>query len=166
MTRKHVYHVGDKIRIVDPKFIDRVGYPVRWDSLVPDFRQHPKMIEAMQLLGMIPADQYTVSGRVALDFAQGCAKAQNRLNGFGGRTRSLYYWHGDFSQWAGTTATVSGKRTAKTGEYYAPSGGRFMTDCGYEYEYANGGLEDAKTHVLLRLDIGFEIEACNVEPAE
>lgn len=166
MTRKHVYRVGDKVRVVEPKFIDRVGYPVRWDSLVPDFRQHPKMIEAMQLLGMIPVDQYTVSGRVALDFAQGCAKAQNRLNGFGGRTRSLHYWHGDFSQWAGMTATINGKRTAKTGQYYAPSGGRFMTDYGYEYEYENGGLRDEKTHVLLRLDIGYEIEACDVEPAE
>lgn len=166
MTRPHVYRNGDVVKIVEPKFIDRVGYPVRWDSLVPDFRQHPKMLEAMKLLGMIPDDQHMVGGRAALAFAQGCAKAQNELNGFGGRLRSLHYWDGDFSQWAGMTAKVSGKRIAKTGEYYAPSGGRFMTDYGYEYEYANGGLEDQKTHILLRLDIGYEIEACHVELIE
>jgi len=160
MPRKHVYRVGDTIRIVQPLFVERVGYPKVWTSYFEKYKTHPKLIEAMELL-----DLPNPGGRAQREFAEGAARAANRLAGFGGRERAIHHFTYDGYDYRGEVCEVLAKRVVRTGTYYPPSGGKTWTDYGYEYDYENGGLDDAKSHVLLCTRFG-EIEACNVEPAE
>lgn len=160
MARKHVYRVGDRIRIVNPQFVERVGYPTVWTSYFETYKTHPKLIEAMALLGLD-----NPGGRAMREFAEGAARAANRLAGFGGRERTIHYFKYDGMDYAGEITAVLAKRVVRTGVYYPPSGGKIWTDYGYEYDYQDGGLDDAKSHVLLCTRYG-EIEATNVEPAE
>lgn len=51
------------------------------------------------------------------------------------------------------------KRIAKTGKRFAPSHYGYGEDA----EYEPGGLEDERTHVILELSNGFEIEQIHVE---
>lgn len=51
------------------------------------------------------------------------------------------------------------KRIAKTGKRFAPS----YYGYGEDAEYEPGGLEDERTHVILELSNGFEIEQIHVE---
>lgn len=157
MARKHVYRVGDIVRIVQPLFVERVGYPTVWTSYFEKYKTHPKLIEAMALL-----DLPNPGGRAQREFAEGAARAANRLAGFGGRERTIHHFTYDGYDYRGEVTAVLAKRVVRTGTYYPPSGGRFWTDCGYEYDYENGGLADAKSHVLLCTRFG-EIEAVNVE---
>ncbi len=157
MARKHVYRVGDMIRIVKPLFVERVGYPTVWTSYFEKYKTHPKLIEAMALL-----DLPNPGGRAQREFAEGAARAANRLAGFGGRERTIHHFAYERSDYCGEETAILAKRVVRTGTYYPPSGGRFWTDYGYEYYYENGGLDEAKSHVLLLTRLG-EIEAANVE---
>jgi len=160
MARKHVYRVGDMIRIIEPKFVERVGYPQVWTDLFTEYRQHPKLSEAMELLGIV-----NPRGRAQREFAEGAARAANRMAGFGGRERTIHHFTYVSYDYRGEECAVLAKRVVRTGVYYPPSGGQTWTDIGYEYDYENGGLDGAKSHVLLLTTYG-EIEARNVEPVE
>ena len=162
MARPHIYRIGDRVRVLVPKFIDRIGYPVHWASLVPNFRHHPNMLKALKLMGVVEENCCAVKARAAFAFAQGCAKAKNEYNGLGGRLRTIHYLEGDWSSYAVGEHEIIHKRVGRTGEYYPPSGGRRMTDYGWEYDYENGGLADVKSHIILKLNNGLEIEACHV----
>lgn len=167
MGKRHVYRVGDQIRIVTPKFVERVGYPKHWRDLLPEWVAHPKLSEAMALLGLAEPNKHGYvepPSRILKDFAAGCAMAANRRDGFGGKERALHYYEHQADYTAGQIFEILTKRVVRTGTYYPPSGGRYWTDCGYEYEYQPGGLDGAKSHVLLGTAYG-EIEACNVEAA-
>ena len=59
----------------------------------------------------------------------------------------------------GHTFYVIKKRIAKTGKRFAPS----YYGYGEDAEYEPGGLEDERTHVILELSNGFEIEQIHVE---
>lgn len=153
VKRKHVYKVGDKVRVVTPKFVERVGYALRAGDLVDEFEAHPKIGAALALLG-IPTGE-----RVRREFINGCCRAAVEARGFGGKERSIYHYDRVVG-YAGYVTQVYSKRTVRTGTYYPPSSGQDW-DGGYYHE--PGGLENAKSHVLLSTDAG-EIEACNVEP--
>lgn len=154
---KHVYRIGDRVRIVNPKFVLRVGYPQTAGDLFKGFRDHPKLHEAAVLLGIIP-ERGELPHRVANEFASGAALAANRYQGFGGKQRSIHYYAEPTAE--SYTSEIYRKRVVQTGTYYPPAGGGGGWD---DYWYEPGGLDDRKTHVLLLVD-GGEIEACNVEP--
>ena len=59
----------------------------------------------------------------------------------------------------GDSFYVTKKRIAKTGKRFAPS----YYGYGEDAEYEPGGLEDERTHVILELSNGFEIEQIHVE---
>jgi hypothetical protein len=176
VTKKHVYRQGDRVRIVNSRFIRRVGYPLTFADLRSEFENHPQLLEAMRLLGIIPGKGFsTAIGRASRDFVEGCAKAAVRARRFGGPERSIHYYPtvargeepelfdelidaDDYrADCSGQEATVLRKRVVMTGTYYPPSGGLLDDD------WESGGLSDMKAHVLLSTDLG-EIEACDVEP--
>ncbi len=153
--RKVVYREGDTVRIINSRFIKRVGYPIVWTDLIDEFQTHPKIHEAAALLGVV----------VTRDFVVGAAKAAVRARGFGGRERSIHYHRtvpdGEIytstdgrPDYTGRTALVYSKFTRMTGTYFAPGG--------YEDDYDPGGLDNQKTHVILRTNLG-DIEVCDVE---
>jgi hypothetical protein len=172
MPKKHVYKVGDRIRIVNSRFIKRVGYPLHCNDLVQEFLEHPKLGEAMELLGISARSAW-----IDKDFAYGCAKAAVRARGWGGKERQIHYYDtipkeesgliivGDANMlpdYTGQETEVLRKYTRMTGTYYPPSGG-YSYDGDYDYE--PGGLDNAKAHVILVTSFG-DIEVCNVQPVE
>lgn len=153
MTRE-VIKVGDKVRVLRDRFIERVGYPLIYGMLTDEVEADPRTAEALRVLGW-------TGKRMPNEFVIAVAKMRVQERGFGGRQRQIIYEPpGGFGRWPGTVLEVYGKRLAKTGVYYPPSGGVNSYD-GEEW-YEPGGLGDCKTHIILSTPAG-EIEACDVE---
>lgn len=153
--KKIVYHVGDFVRVVNPRFVVRVGYPLVWTALIEEVEKSPHFEETRKAFGI---SNHHFATR---DLVRGICMALVRTRNWGGKERRLHYadWEIPETHWKGLEQEILGKRIVKTGDYYPPSGG---TDYWGDYEHEPGGLANERTHVLLLLGCG-EIEACNVE---
>lgn len=171
--KKDVIRIGDTVRVLRPRWVKRVGYPLVWTDLVDEVRSDPRTTEALKVLGL--SDRELQSERTS-QFVRAVAMARVEQQRFGGNERSIHYQrvgsadesaldliasncvphHG----YVGRELNVISKRTVKTGKRFPAWSGRSGPD--YEYEYEPGGLDDCKTHVLLNTWAG-EIEVCDVE---
>lgn len=175
--KKPVIHIGDTVRIVRSRLIKRVGYPLVWYEVLEQVEKDPKVLEAYRVLtgrsSTIKEDGsvglFATVTRVPDFFAKAAAKVYVEQHGFGGKERSIHYWpqaaKGDLwsadkaPDLAGFVGKVTAKRLAKTGTRFPASGGQYGDG---EYWDEPGGLDECKTHILLKVD-GYEIEACDVE---
>lgn len=158
--KKHIYRIGDRVRVVNPRWIKRVGYSLVWTDLIDEVKADPRTVAAWQVI---------ISGPGAdpsREFVRAVAMQRVEQRGFGGNERRIHYEpipeaqvpgciHYGFARGPGQVLTVSAKRTAYTGVRFGPSG--------YDEDYNDGGLDDRKAHVLLTVESGI-IEACDVEP--
>lgn len=157
--------VGDRVEIIEDRFIERIGYPLVWTNLVPEFENHPNLLAAAKLLGIysglvsiplalayseLKGSQYKAMKR----FVQGAAQAAVIHRGFGGGERQIYYLP-QVNGLVGRIATVEFKKVSITGTYYPPSYDRDYDD------YEPGGLDNRKSHVILYTELGM-IEKCHV----
>lgn len=191
-----VIRVGDRVEVVENKFIIRVGYPVIWKDLYWEVAESKELNQASDILG-VDLDNFKIVKEIAH------LKA-SQMN-FGGNERRIIYYPSpaDVQQkidsesidgmciWLnsippreedyiasgpyimniglrsasksliGETFTVIKKRIAKTGM-------RFTDLHGYDayngdYWDEPGGLADQKTHIILELSNGFEIEQIHVK---
>lgn len=124
---------GDRVRIVTPRVVVRVGYPKTVDDYVEAARRKygDLLVEDMNKRCVDKALQ---------QIAYGFAKA----DGFGGRERSLHCE--DVPELAGQVFTVDGVRMVQTGTYYPPHA--WVSHCG-EHDYEPGGLENMKARRLI-----------------
>jgi len=154
------FRVGDTVRIVRPRFIKRVGYPLTFVDLREEFADHPQFTEAMRLLGFTDG-AHEVPFRVKREIVDGLARGAVRARGWGGKERRIHYEDQprDLTDYL---TTVLAKRVRMTGDYYPPSGGQDMTG---EDWYEPGGLTNQRSHVILTTGYG-DIEACDVELVE
>lgn len=170
--KKPVIHIGDTVRIVRSRLIKRVGYPLVWYEVLDLVEKDPKVQAAYDLLtgrsSTVKGALTAVGTRVPGFFAKSAAKVYVEQHGFGGKERSIHYWEQSrFGSWepdrapdlTGLVAVVTAKRLAKTGIRFPASGGQYGDG---EYWDEPGGLDECKTHILLKVD-GYEIEACDVE---
>lgn len=161
--KRHVWRVGDRLRVVNPRWVKRVGYPLVWYELMDEVAEDWSVGVAWDVL-----NDYAPRGRllgtpthgVPLYFLQVAAKALVERRGFGGNERQIIYTGSDNYQ--GMQFEVLGRRVVKTGTRFAPTGGVSYSCDGPEDWYEPGGLEDMKTHILLLTCVG-EIETCDVE---
>lgn len=171
--KKDVIRKGDTVRVLRPRWVKRVGYPLIWTDLVDEVRGDPRSAEALKVLGLPDND---LNDERISDFVRAVARARVKQRGFGGNERSIHYLrvvskdedplalvasdcvpsHG----YVGRKLVVTGKRVVKTGTRFPAWSGRSGPD--YEYDYEPGGLDNCKTHVLLTTWAG-EIEVCDVE---
>lgn len=172
MTKPYVIRPGDTVRVVNSKFVRRVGYPLVWFDLVEEVESDPRTWQAWNLLRgrLAPSTELALVVREKLpaDFIKAIARLRVAERGFGGRERSLHYckepepshqvgrmWTADQPPDAtGMDSYVYGRRHVKTGTHFPPGGDH--------EDYWPGGLADMKVHTLLTLAWG-EIEVCNVE---
>lgn len=132
-----VIRAGDQVRILNPRFVVRVGYP----KVVKDYyaeveKEFGDHID--RFLGLSHSrpfrgwgdgpDQPADRSRIIRTLAYSKAKQ----DGFGGKSRSIHLAYDP--AFAQQIATVSSVRTAMTGMYGGP----------YEPEYGSGGLADMK----------------------
>ena len=164
--KKHVWRVGDVVRIVEPKFVERVGYPLVWPMLMEEFEAKlPQVRAAMHdLLLNVPANgmfnKRTEPDAIDRDFLKGVCMAAVRMRGFGGNVRSLHYEkESQWEHYRGRHGDVTRKRCVKTGTRFPA---RSWQSYEGEWDGENGGLNNEVTHTLLTVN-GFEIEAANVE---
>ncbi len=168
MAKKYVYLEHDRVRIINPVVVKRVGYPfdihaeaervgkdnyadinALFDKILPEYAPNS-----------LDREHYSYH-----NLAMKIAFIVGRYRGLGGKDRQL--WTETQPDLVNHRWAVVSKRTVRTGCYYAPGGG-YTYDGDYDYE--PGGLQNAKSHVLLTLSrcdwLGepIEIEACNVEP--
>lgn len=168
-AKPRAYQIGDRVQIVEPIFVERVGYPLIWTDLIEEFDNHPNLHEACKLLGLVNDGKETQLGTVTVkarenlhyrarqELVRGIAMAACRQRGFGGRERSLHTTVHESAR--DVIMEVTKKRIVKTGLYYAPYG-HYSYDG--EYDYEPGGLDNTKTHVLLHTGWGW-IEQRNVK---
>lgn len=169
--KKTVIKKGDSVRVLRSRFVERVGYPLVFTALRGEFLDHPRLIEAMIMLGVVP-EGGTLSYRASRDAIDGLAKAAVRMRNWGGKERSVHYWptrpdDGDWHSYGypdhtGEVTEVLAKRTRMTGTYHAPWSGQTYEG---EHDYEPGGLSDMKAHVILTTGLG-DIEDCDVEKVE
>jgi hypothetical protein len=173
MKRPRAYKVGDYVRVLRPRWVKRVGYPLHWRDLLEEVEKDPRSWEALAILEGRLTEGPFAAKRLELprDFAMLVAKMRVAERDFGGRKRAIIYeeekaedpdvlhFGPSFRLEYLQHCCVRGRRVAYTGTYCR--GGTNWTSDGPEDYPAE--LADAKAHVLLLLDCGWEIEACNVE---
>lgn len=162
--KRHVWRPGDQLRVVNPRWVRRVGYPLVWYELMPEVEADLKVGQAWDLLNsaLVRGVPNGPIGRGPTDgvphyFLQAAAKALVARRGFGGNERQIFYEEGGSR--AGAVLEVLGKRVVKTGTRFPAAYGQ---DHDGEHWEDPGGLDNEKTHILLRTYAG-EIEAANVE---
>lgn len=157
--RKHVYKVGDVVRITNPLFVVRVGYPWNKQYVIENIIT-PEQKKALDI--MFEAYELRApEGYAQLDVPSGIVeKIREKIvdelaygllhkHRYGGRVRQI---HTEVKEkWKDKPARVIGKRVVKTGEYIPGHGGYDYYNGGYDYDPPY--LANEKTHVLLKLDI-------------
>lgn len=176
MAKKHVYRVGDHVRIINPRIVKRVGYNLVWTDLVEEVENDPHVHEAYKILtGMPPKKRIKPKDhpselsflefgyKLPSEFVRAVARMRVEERGFGGRERKIFFK--DISNHLyrpiDQRTEIYGKRVAKTGLYYPPWS--HYDEYTGEHDAEPGGLEDMKTHVILSTMWG-EILAEDVEP--
>lgn len=181
--KKQVIRVGDRVRIVNSLAVRRVGYPLVWYDIVEQVKKDPrtrlayeiltgqckepeKVLPGLEKFGLLKVKE----GDLPPYFVQACAKLRVEQERFGGNERTLHYYpwrlgscsFEDAPDLTGQVHTVDSKRVVKTGARVPETVGTSYSYDGPEEWYESGGLENMKTHVLLKLQ-GWEFEECNVE---
>lgn len=164
-----VIRVGDKVRVINNRFIKRVGYALSCHDFIDDIFQDIAVANAYTKL----SGDGTKHSKGFLSFCYAIALGKVRSANFGGRERKIHYfetrkdkaglfWKCDteIADYTGNVFEVLEKRVAKTGLYFPPSGG-YDSYTGEDWSEP-GGLSGGKTHVLLTTNAGV-IERCDVE---
>ncbi len=173
--RKNVIRVNDVVKIVNPEFVVRVGYPLS-KKMIQSSLTHEQLALVKAIFNQfdISTDALFDSSRPPSEGERAYEKVLDILSGvllakklWGGSQRSIHTEliekHRDIQ------CTVMEKRFVKTGKYQP---GWSSVDYWGEYDYEPAYLEDEKTHALLRVNIYdyetvlfgtyLEIEAKNV----
>jgi len=131
----------DRVRIVVPKFVDRVGYPKQVKDYIPQVKG--KVDALIVSLGVGLPHNHRMRHKLEAEAAYLLAQK----DGFGGRERSVHWIEAAHLQ--GKECRISSIRTAVTGTYYPPSGGNGM----YSDDYEPGGLSGEKRWRLATVTI-------------
>ncbi len=134
MPKPNIIRVGDRVRIVTPTIVTRVGYP----KTVKEYEPLAKELFGAELEKHLRRGH--TFDKVIRDIAYGLAKK----DGFGGRERSLHLK--DVPGILDQEFYVSGARMVRTGTYYPP---QYSSSYYGESDYEPGGLANAKSHKLL-----------------
>jgi hypothetical protein len=98
--------IGDVIKVIDPRVVERVGYPRTVDSYVE---------EAESTAGKFLDFTLRCPARARCKLIREIAYALALKDGFGGRERTLHFI--EIPQLLGESYCVQGVRSAKTGTY-------------------------------------------------
>lgn len=151
--------VGDKVRLINPIAVERWGYDNNLTDMTAEVlgKYEYKISEMFRQFGIS-----SPSGRAVRAAARAIAYDLVALKMKSGMERKLYRKRIPQESVCGIYE-VEKVKIVKTGKYYPA---RYSRDweSGYSELDESGGLDDCKTHKLLRLDwIGEWVEAVNVE---
>ena len=173
---KTIFRVGDRVKIINPEFFVRVGYPLTKEIAKETLISQKQRELICHLLGEnYVIDKVGYADPKADDIFMtdsnkyGCyyeildvlAYHEIAKRNFGGKERKIYTK--TLEEFRNKEAVIQKKRTVKTGEYHH---GRNWGDGDYDPPY----LSDEKSHIILTIDISNcwnlearEIESINLE---
>lgn len=141
MKRDDVIRVGDKVKVINQQYVVRVGYPLIPSNIEVD----ESRVDACLKVAFPDMSLEEHTHRIRANFKNAIAFAEVKHKGFGGRQRTVFYEKLSSPIETDYVDTIFYK---KIGTYYPPTG------C-YDYEgyyyYNPGGLDNAKTVKILRL---------------
>lgn len=119
MSRKPVFRVGDRVKVAEPKWVRRVGYPLVANELLAEVQRDLRTLTAFKMV--CPEFQGELH-EIPYEFLQTIARLRVRQRRFGGNRRDVYYH--DLSEnhiqyWRDAircrSFTVAEKRVVQTG---------------------------------------------------
>lgn len=151
-----IIRVGDQIEIINPEYVDRVGYPLCKKDIVAGITQDQKnrlYKAANEIFGLEIEDfnnSIFVKSNKEYKLLYALAEMILLQKKFGGSERSI---HTKIEEsYMGQIFTVLERKVVKTGTY-VPGGGGYCSYTG-EYDYDSAYLENEKTHVLYGVSDG------------
>ncbi len=170
--RTKIIRCGDRVKIINPQFFVRCGYPLTKEDIKRDFITNEERGLIEKLLGITHHTDHIESLLLNSSFRKTNETYEKILDdlafyklkqkGFGGSERNIFTIPRD--EFKNTECQVVGKRVVQTGVYAKDY------DCGDYGEYYSSWsfLSHQKSHVILSLNIWrdsreLEIEASNVE---
>lgn len=160
--RKDVIHIGDKVRIINPEMVVRVGYDFTFEKAIPvvEEKYSPQILQFMESIGF---NQGMFSARLKdkklfRDIVNSIAYAVVGESFRCGNERKIYTEKQPYL--TDMEFKVHHKYVVRTGQYY-PSSGGYDSFSG-EYDYECGGLSKPKNHIILNLTTDDEIRAYDV----
>lgn len=141
--KKPVFRLDDRVRIVTPTFVTRVGYPKAVSDYLPEVEE--KFRPALLKLLEYDNEPTGKAGRALMKVYQELAYLLATEDGFGGKERSLHTV--ELPELVGQEFNVSAVKTVMTGTYYPPSGWYSWEG---EYDFEPGGLSECKAHRLVQ----------------
>lgn len=136
MKRPMVFHENDRVRVVVPRVVDRVGYPKCVEDYIPQ-------VDVARVIALFPQVRPTAEHRAVRRIVHELAHDLALRDGFGGRKRSIH--EHDMPELSGLEGGVVGVRSCRTGTYWAGGG------CGEDYDPPF--LTDARTHRLVLVQV-------------
>lgn len=150
---------GDRVRVVDPRRVLRVGYPkCAADYLAAVCEQHEETLRevfgfkaSLRFPSLLPHPASTLEERVAKMPRQlrralwDLAYLACRRDGFGGKERRVHLSE-PLPAWVGVEFGVARVRTVMEGDYFGPSG-NYDSWTG-ESDYEPGGLDNQRPRRL------------------
>lgn len=142
---ENIIRAGDIVRVVNPELVIRIGYDFSFEDAVKEIKAtYGEEINGLLRKVKVHHKRWEiVEDAVVRPLAYELVRSKFRH----GNERRLHTQIRE--ELRGAEVTVFGKKIAKTGTYFPPTGG----DPPYYDDYEPGGLRDCKTHVIL--EIGF-----------
>lgn len=140
-----IIRVGDTVKLIDPRKIQRIGYEVTAQTLLTEVETDPKVIEFCREQTLTRRSQE----RVILAIATSRMHHQMKT----GAPRKIFYSE-IFEYMKGNTYQVEEKKIRYSGTFYhGYSGYSYYGECDYE----PAGLDNRLTHICLRLSCAWLI---------
>lgn len=175
--RNKSFKIGDKIRIMNPEFFIRVGYPLTLSDAYEHIEDDWKLL--IQKINKNSPEYFKITEKMKFQLRRDLAYSYLQTKSFGGNKRELYTVKLNNPHWYYEYFTIVDKKVVKTGKY------EYEQIDDEEYDYCRCPsfrpvLTNQKTHIILELDHEFcydnqgdggvlvmgnytrTIEACNV----
>lgn len=125
MGKRPTIRVGDRVRVVVPREVVRVGYPKRLEDYLPEVRgRFAGQLEAIRVELTLPdaklLDGDGCAADAVLRVERELARTLAKRDGYGGRERTVH--EVECPEYLGQETTVDSLRTVYTGTY-VPGGG-------------------------------------------
>lgn len=151
---KPLFKIGDKVKIINPERIVRVGYPLSREMVKKTITSDEldtvaKLLGYSNNINLIHGSNQRILN-AADKILDNIAYVRLVKQGFGGKERKLYTEL--LTEYKDKIGIIEAKKVVRTGNYYpAWSGHDSYTG---EYDYEPGGLDNAKCHLILGLSFG------------
>jgi hypothetical protein len=157
LNRSEIIRIGDRVRIVNPEFFVRCGYPLNKELVLRNNLKQEDVNKIDAFITSFGLNNFYVDldksnhiyTRVFDKIADAIAYGLLNKEGFGGRERKIYTEY--LEPYKDIVCEVIGRKIVNTGYYR--SGGKSYDYYNGGYDYEPASLEDQQTHIIYTVDL-------------